>query len=132
MVIRLFPVVGEGDVEAVLLVQGHGNCRCQDDALVRRPEEAVELQARRHNRIGIEHAQVCERPTCGEQAAIEEIWRLPAGLELEVPEPEHLPGQRNLHEPVCDLGVCTSTLLTWLCRLCGHGSRRKPPSAWSE
>mmetsp|Transcript_95061 Transcript_95061/g.171632 ORF Transcript_95061/g.171632 Transcript_95061/m.171632 type:complete len:253 (-) Transcript_95061:82-840(-) len=100
VVLHLFSVVCVGQVAAVLLVHSNGNRSRQRDSFVRRAEEAVELDARRDDGIGVELPELCERFASLEEPGVEEVWRRPSRLQCEGSESKDLLREREFHEAV--------------------------------
>ncbi len=80
--------------------QSHRGRRSQRDALVRRPEQHIELDAalctRLQQRLCIKPRQPPQRGAAIEQAGVEKVRRQPARLGLELTERQHLAGQCKL------------------------------------
>jgi hypothetical protein len=88
MVLGFLAVVGEGHI-APLARQLHRHRRRERDALVRRPEQHVELDAAVDQSARIELGQPTQLRPVVEQACIEEVRAHAPGLRLELPEAQH-------------------------------------------
>ena len=74
----------------VVLGERHGGGGGERDALVRRPEQHVELEARARERRGVTLAEHRDGFAVVEQAGVEEVGTLAAGLELEAAEAQRV------------------------------------------
>ncbi len=96
--LRFLAIEGVGHVPAVLLRVGHRRRRDEGDALVGRPEQYIELDARLNECRRVTLPQRRRRLAVAEQSGVEEVGALASRFQLEAAEAEGLARQRELDE----------------------------------
>src|ERR1700733_9884574 len=98
VVLGLLAVEGERDVAAVRRAQRDGGRGGERDALVRWAEQHVEAETGSVDGGGVAATERRERLAVAEQAGVEEVRTLTAGLEREAPEAQRIAPQCEVDE----------------------------------
>mmetsp|Transcript_81541 Transcript_81541/g.243070 ORF Transcript_81541/g.243070 Transcript_81541/m.243070 type:complete len:353 (+) Transcript_81541:399-1457(+) len=98
VILGLLAVVGKANVHAVFGPESSADAGSERYALVGGAKDDVELHPGRSDARCVGGAELGLSATRVEEASVEEVRRGPTGLQRELPELQHLRGQRELDE----------------------------------